>query len=143
MNALAGTTIMGTQEIRRADGRGRHTTTYRALVPLPGGGAVLDTPGIRAVGLFDGVAGFVQAFADIEALAAACRFGDCTHNGEPGCAVSAALASGEITPRRMESWRKLQREIAYEMRRHNARMAAEEKMRWKRQHARARGTSRP
>jgi len=142
VNALAGTTIMGTQEIRRADGRGRHTTTYRALVPLPGGGAVLDTPGIRAVGLFDGVTGLVQAFADIESLAQACRFGDCTHNGEPGCAVLAALAASEISPRRMESWRKLHREIAYEMRRHNARVAADEKMRWKRLHARARG-SRP
>ena len=69
VNALAGATVMGTQEIRRADGRGRHTTTYRALVPLPGGGAVLDTPGIRAVGLFDGVAGLEQAFADIDGLA--------------------------------------------------------------------------
>ncbi len=143
VNALAGATVMGTQEIRRADGRGRHTTTYRALVSLPGGGAVLDTPGIRAVGLFDGTAGLDHAFADIDGLAQECRFGDCTHSGEPGCAVWAAVASGEITPRRMESWQKLQREIAFEMRRHNARLAAEERMRWRRLGARARGTSRP
>jgi ribosome biogenesis GTPase len=140
VNALAGAAVMGTQAIRRADGRGRHTTTYRALVPLPSGGAVLDTPGIRAVGLFDGVAGLERAFSEIDALAERCRFPDCTHDTEPGCAVQAALASGQLTPRRMESWRKLQREIAYEMRRHDARLSAEERLQWRRRRARARGT---
>src|SRR5437763_7530816 len=90
VNALAGTTVMVTQAIRRADGRGRHTTTRRALIPLPGGGAVLDTPGLRGVGMHDSGDGLREAFADIEALASACRFGDCTHGGEPGCAVRGA-----------------------------------------------------
>src|SRR4029079_10855211 len=79
VNALVGATVMGTQENRRADGRGRHTTTYRALVPVPGGGCVLDTPGIRAVGLFDGVTGLERTFSDIDELARACRFADCAH----------------------------------------------------------------
>lgn len=132
VNALAGATVMGTQTIRRADGKGRHTTTYRALVPIPGGGAVLDTPGIRAVGLLDQAAGLDTAFAEVAELAAACRFADCAHETEPGCAVRAALESGDLPPRRLESWRKLQKEIAYEMRRKDARLAAEERARWKR-----------
>ena len=116
----------------RADGKGRHTTTYRALVPIPGGGAVLDTPGVRQVGLLDVAEGLDQTFADIAALAAACRFSDCAHNGEPGCAVREALDSGELAPRRWESWLRLQREVAYELRRRDARLAAEERARWKR-----------
>ena len=127
VNALAGATVMDTQAIRRADGRGRHTTTYRALIPLPGGGCVVDTPGIRAVGLFDGVVGLEHAFADIEELARTCRFADCSHTRAPGCAVLAALATGELTPRRMESWRRLQAEIAYEMRRNDVRLSADER----------------
>jgi ribosome biogenesis GTPase len=145
VNALAGATVMATQAIRRADGKGRHTTTYRALIPLPDGGAVLDTPGIRAVGLLDAAGGLDQTFADIAALEAACRFSDCAHNGEPGCAVRAALESGDLPARRYESWRKLQKEIAFEMRRRDARLAAEERARWKRIHKelRARGGGRP
>jgi ribosome biogenesis GTPase len=134
VNALAGATVMGTQEIRRADGRGRHTTTYRALVPIPGGGAVLDTPGLRGVGLRDGAEGLDQAFADVAALAEECAFRDCAHSGEPGCAVAAALAAGELTARRWESWRRLHREIAVETRRSDARLAAEERARWRRVH---------
>jgi ribosome biogenesis GTPase / thiamine phosphate phosphatase len=132
VNALAGAEVMSIQAIRRADGKGRHTTTYRALVPIPGGGAVLDTPGVRQVGLLDVAEGLDQTFADIAALAAACRFSDCAHNGEPGCAVREALDSGELAPRRWESWLRLQREIAYELRRRDARLAAEERARWKR-----------
>ncbi|WP_213455351.1 ribosome small subunit-dependent GTPase A [Rhizomonospora bruguierae] len=132
VNALAGATVMVTQAIRRVDGKGRHTTTYRALIPIPGGGAVLDTPGIRAVGLLDQAAGLDSAFADVADLAAACRFGDCRHEGEPGCAVRAALESGDLPPRRLDSWRKLQREIAYESRRRDARLAAAERARRKR-----------
>ena len=132
VNALAGAEVMSIQAIRRADGKGRHTTTYRALVPIPGGGAVLDTPGVRQVGLLDVAEGLDQTFADIAALAAACRFSDCAHDGEPGCAVREALDSGELAPRRWESWLKLQREVAYELRRRDARLAAEERARWKR-----------
>jgi ribosome biogenesis GTPase len=121
VNALAGTTVMETQAIRRSDGRGRHTTTFRALVPLASGGSVIDTPGIRAVGLVDGLSGLAQTFADIDAIARLCRFQDCTHRAEPGCAVIDALATGELTPRRMQSWRKLQQEITHEMGRRAAR----------------------
>lgn len=136
VNALAGATVLGTQEIRRADGRGRHTTTFRALVPIPGGGAVLDTPGLRAVGLVgDGGSGLDLAFADIEALTRCCRFTDCSHRGEPGCAVVEALATGELSGRRLESWRKLRREITDERLRHNARLAAEERVVRRRRHA--------
>jgi ribosome biogenesis GTPase len=134
VNALAGATVMVTQAIRGADGKGRHTTTYRALVPIPGGGAVLDTPGVRAVGLLDAQAGLDRAFADVEAFAAACRFADCAHGTEPGCAVREALDCGDLAPRRWESWRKMQREIAYETRRRDARLAAQERDRWKRIH---------
>ncbi|MEG3637520.1 ribosome small subunit-dependent GTPase A [Micromonospora palythoicola] len=117
VNALASAVVMPTQAIRRVDGKGRHTTTWRALVPLPGGGAVVDTPGVRAVGLLDGAAGLDRAFADIADLAADCRYGDCGHEAEPGCAVRAALDDGVLTARRYENWRRLQREINHETRR--------------------------
>ena len=136
VNALAGATVMPTRPIRRADGRGRHTTTHRALIPLPGGGAVIDIPGIRSAGLFAGTAGLEHTFADIVGLAERCRFDDCTHGHEPGCAVLAALAAGELTPRRMEHWRKLQREIERESRRHDVRISAPERRRLIRGHAR-------
>ena len=136
VNALAGATVLATQQIRRADGRGRHTTTFRALVPIPAGGAVLDTPGLRSVGLVgDGAAGLDGAFADIEALTRRCRFPDCSHRAEPGCAVLEAVATGELTRRRLDSWRKLKREIADELRRRNARLAAEERSARRRRHS--------
>ena len=123
VNALAGTDVMGVQEIRRADGKGRHTTAYRNLVLIPAGGSVLDTPGIRGVGLLDTAAGLDRAFADVAGLAARCRFGDCGHDGEPGCAVAAALADGSLPVRRLESWRRLHREVAVESSRRAARLA--------------------
>jgi ribosome biogenesis GTPase len=143
VNALAGAVVMGTQTIRRVDGKGRHTTTYRALIPIPDGGAVLDTPGIRAVGLLDAEEGLDRAFADVADLAATCRFADCRHEGEPGCAVRAALEAGDLAPRRYESWQRLQREIAYEMRRKDARLQAEQRARWKRIDKEVRGRNRP
>jgi ribosome biogenesis GTPase len=143
VNALAGATIMGVQAIRRADGRGRHTTTFRSLVPLPAGGCVLDTPGIRAVGLFDSLDGLDRTFADIDALARACRFRDCEHNAEPGCTVVEAIATGELSMRRLLSWRNLRREIGHEMRRHDARLAGQERLRWRRERAQVRRTARP
>lgn len=130
VNALAGATVMATQAIRRRDGRGRHTTTHRALVALPGGGAVVDIPGIRAAGLYAGTDGLDQAFADIAELAATCRFDDCGHTGEPGCAVLAALAAGELSQRRMDHWRKLHREIDRETSRRDQRIAEHERRRW-------------
>jgi ribosome biogenesis GTPase len=143
VNALAGAVVMGTQAIRRADGKGRHTTTYRALIPIPGGGAVLDTPGIRAVGLLDLEEGLDRAFADVADLAATCRFADCRHEAEPGCAVRAALAAGDLTPRRYESWQRLQREIAYETRRKDVRLQAEQRAIWTRIQREARARGRP
>jgi ribosome biogenesis GTPase len=122
VNALAGATVMETKALR-SDGRGRHTTTYRALVALPGGGAVVDTPGLRQVGLFDSTAGLDRAFADVAALAAACRFRDCRHEAEPGCAVLAAVDDGALAPRRLASWRKLREELTAEARRRTARLA--------------------
>jgi ribosome biogenesis GTPase len=129
VNALAGTAVMPVQEIRRADGKGRHTTAYRHLVPVPGGGAVLDTPGIRGVGLLDTAAGLDQAFADIAELAAHCRFGDCRHGAEPGCAVAVALRDGTLSPRRLASWRKLHSEVAVESARQSVRLATERRRR--------------
>jgi ribosome biogenesis GTPase len=122
VNALAGTPVMPVQQIR-ADGKGRHTTAYRSLVPVPGGGAVLDTPGIRGVGLLDTGAGLDRTFADLAELATRCRFGDCRHTDEPGCAITAALADGSLSPRRLESWRKLHREVELESARQKVRLA--------------------
>jgi ribosome biogenesis GTPase len=120
VNALAGTTVMTVQALR-ADGRGRHTTTYRSLVPVPSGGAVLDTPGVRGVGLTDAAAGLDRAFAEVTALAAGCRFADCAHTVEPDCAVQAAVAAGMLAPRRLASWRRLQQEQAQHTRRRRER----------------------
>ncbi|MEV6849835.1 ribosome small subunit-dependent GTPase A [Actinoplanes sp. NPDC051411] len=123
VNALAGTPVMPVQQIRDADGKGRHTTAYRNLVLLPQGGAVLDTPGIRGVGLLETGTGLDRAFAEVTALAEQCRFDDCRHEGEPGCAVAAALADGMLSPRRLESWRKLRREVEVESARRSVRLA--------------------
>ncbi|MBL7256681.1 ribosome small subunit-dependent GTPase A [Paractinoplanes lichenicola] len=123
VNALAGTPVMPVQQIRDVDGKGRHTTAYRNLVLLPEGGAVLDTPGIRGVGLLDTAEGLSRAFADITELAAGCRFDDCRHDAEPGCAVVPAAADGSLAPRRLAGWRKLRQEIEVESARQAARLA--------------------
>lgn len=123
VNALAGDEVMATQAIRRVDGKGRHTTSYRALIPIPGGGAVLDTPGLRSAGLLDGMGGLDEAFADVRDLARRCRFHNCRHEGEPGCAIAFALATGDLSHRRWASWLKLLRELEFERRRHRARLA--------------------
>lgn len=124
VNALVGSEVVATSAIR-ADGRGRHTTVRRELVDLPGGGYVIDTPGLRGVGVTD-AEGLAETFADVEELAASCRFADCGHQVEPGCAVRAALDSGALPLRRYESWRALQREAAWLRRRADARLAAEQ-----------------
>ena len=112
VNRLLGSERQDVAELR-ADGRGRHTTTYRELIPLPRGGLVLDTPGMRELGLWDADEGVDQTFADVAALAAACRFRDCAHEGEPGCAVLAAVADGRLAAERLESYRKLLRELRH------------------------------
>jgi ribosome biogenesis GTPase len=109
VNALAGEELLATQEVREDDQRGRHTTSHRELILLPTGGVVLDTPGIRELQLWD--ADLEQTFGDIEELARRCRFSDCAHDQEPGCAVREALADGTLPAERWESYRKLQREL--------------------------------
>ncbi len=113
VNALAGEDLQLTREVRVSDGRGRHTTVSRELIPLPDGGLIIDTPGLRAVGMWDSADGIDQAFSDIAELASGCRFRDCTHSGEPGCAVAAAVASGALPERRLESYRELQAEVRF------------------------------
>jgi ribosome biogenesis GTPase / thiamine phosphate phosphatase len=110
VNRLAGTELLTTAEIRR-DGRGRHTTTHRELVLLPGGGLVLDTPGMRELQLWESADGLGEAFTDVEALAARCRFSDCAHGREPGCAVRDAIRRGELPAERYASYEKLKREL--------------------------------
>ncbi len=128
-NALAGTDVMTAQQTRAGDEKGRHTTTTRELIPLPGG-VVIDTPGLRGVGLYGGE-GVAQVFSDIEELAENCRFHDCGHQSEPGCAVAAALEDGTLPQRRMESYLKLQRENEWIASRSDARLAAERVRKWK------------
>ena len=130
VNALAGREVMDTGG-QRNDGRGRHTTTHRELVPLAGGAVLIDTPGIRGVGLVADADALDTTFADVAALTQRCRFADCHHAGDAGCAIEAALAEGELSERRFDSWRRLAKEAAYQARRSDARLAAEDRARWK------------
>ena len=113
VNALVGEELLATQPVREEDGRGRHTTSHRQLVLLPDGGLVLDTPGMRELQLWDADSGLDTTFADVQEFAAQCRFADCAHGREPGCAVRAALADGTLELERFESWRKLERELEH------------------------------
>ncbi len=116
VNRLLGEDRMATGQVRTRDGRGRHVTTHRQLVLLPGGGLVLDTPGMRELQLFDDE-GLGAVFSDIEELSARCRFRDCRHGSEPGCAVKAAIDAGQLSAERLEHFSKLGREAAaYELR---------------------------
>src|SRR6185437_3539153 len=132
VNRWLGENLTATRETREDDDEGRHTTTHRQLLTLPGGGLVIDTPGLRELQLWDvGSAALDATFSDVEELAADCRFGDCTHVHEPGCAVLAAAASGELTWERLHSWRKLQRELHAIALRHDALLRKEELRKWK------------
>jgi ribosome biogenesis GTPase len=116
VNLLAGEDVAATGDVRR-DGKGRHTTTHRELHCLPGGGVLIDTPGLRAVLPHDVGLAAERAFGDIEELAAACRFGDCGHAGEPGCAVAAAVAGGELAADRFAAWQRAEHDrISFERR---------------------------
>jgi ribosome biogenesis GTPase / thiamine phosphate phosphatase len=118
VNALTGEELLATQEVRADDHHGRHTTTHRELILLPTGGVILDTPGIRELQLWD--ADLEQTFGDIEEIARRCRFSDCNHDREPGCAIRDALADGSLSHERWQSYVKLQRELeALEARRNH------------------------
>lgn len=134
VNRLAGRRLMPTGDLRR-DGRGRHTTRHRQLLVLPGGAILVDTPGLRELQVWEGDVD--MAFADIAELAAACRFNDCAHDSEPGCAIKEALASGALDPARWASYLKLQRELRALEARKSSRVHRELKQRWR---ARARET---
>jgi ribosome biogenesis GTPase len=128
LNRLAGSELMRTGDIA-ADGTGRHTTTHRELVRLTGGALVIDTPGLRELQFWDGDVS--AAFDDIEALAAECRFRDCAHAREPGCAVLGAIDNGTLELDRLRSWRKFQRELESIAARTDRRLRAARKKRWK------------
>jgi ribosome biogenesis GTPase len=134
VNALAGAERMATREIREDDAHGRHTTTHRELILLPSGALILDTPGMRELALWDAEAGVAAAFAEttaqVDELALGCRFRDCAHDKEPGCAVQAALADGALDAERWRSFQKLQRELAHTVRKEDPLAAAAERKRW-------------
>ncbi|MEW5655340.1 ribosome small subunit-dependent GTPase A [Streptomyces cinereoruber] len=131
-NALVGEDVMSVQAARDVDGKGRHTTTTRNLFVLPTGGVLIDTPGLRGVGLWDAEAGVGQVFSEIEELARDCRFHDCAHEAEPGCAVAAAIEDGTLPVRRLESFRKLMRENQRLVAKTDARLRNEIRKDWKR-----------
>jgi ribosome biogenesis GTPase len=124
INRLVGADVQPTGAVRAGDQRGRHTTTARELVVVPGGGVLVDTPGLRAVSLWESDEGFAQAFADVEALAAQCRFHDCAHGAEPGCAVRAAVERGDLDAARLDSYVRLDRELDAVARRREERRAS-------------------
>ncbi|MER5779462.1 ribosome small subunit-dependent GTPase A [Streptomyces sp. NPDC002039] len=130
-NTLLGVDVMEVQEAREVDGKGRHTTTTRNLLALPGGGVLIDTPGLRGVGLWDAEVGVGQVFSEIEEYARECRFHDCGHEAEPGCAVLAALESGELPERRLDSYRKLLRENQRIVAKTDARLRSEIRRDWR------------
>jgi len=130
VNTLVGEELLETREIRE-DGKGRHTTTRRELIQLPGGALVIDTPGMREVQLWIADDGLEEAFSDVTELFEHCRFSDCAHESEPGCAVKEAIANGTLAPERWESYLKLQRELAHLDRRLDKRAQAEERKRWR------------
>jgi ribosome biogenesis GTPase / thiamine phosphate phosphatase len=114
----------------RSDGRGRHTTTHRELVPVPGGGVIIDTPGLRELQLWETDGGLDQAFVDVAEVIAQCRFSDCAHRTEPDCAIKAALADGSLTEERWESYQKLQRELARLERKLDPKQRSEQRKKW-------------
>ena len=126
INSLLDQDLQSTGATRDRDGKGRHTTTSRELIVIPGRGVVIDTPGLRSIGLWNGREGLAQAFPDIGDLAADCRFADCRHETEPGCAVRAALDHGNLDPRRLNSYRRMEREVTHQQHRLDVRKSRED-----------------
>jgi len=131
INRIVGGNALRVSEIREADGKGRHTTTARQLVALPSGALVIDTPGMRELQPWSADAGLAAAFDDVALLAASCRFADCSHVTEPDCAVLQAVSDGRLDLERLESFRRLEADAAFEARKHDKAAAANAKRRWK------------
>jgi ribosome biogenesis GTPase len=131
VNTLIGEARLRTRDVREWDSRGRHTTTTRQLIRLPGSGVLIDTPGMREIQLWETGEALAGAFVDVETISEGCRFRDCRHRGEPGCAVAEAVADGRLGAERVESYHKLQDEQAYQARQQDQRLQLEEKRRWK------------
>jgi ribosome biogenesis GTPase len=121
---------MKTRTVHRS-GEGRHMTSHRELIQLPGGGMIIDTPGLREAQLWKGEDALGSLFDDVEQIAQSCRFSDCEHRSEPGCAIKAAIDAGELDAARLESYRKLQRELRAVAARSDARLRVEERRKWK------------
>lgn len=137
INCLLGEERLTTKEIRESDGRGRHTTTTRQLILLPSGGIVIDTPGMREIQLWGEQSSLDGSFEDIHSIAQNCRFADCSHVTEPGCAVQTALSEGVLDPKRWESYLKLQRELRHLERKQNIRMMIDDRTLWKKRYKQA------
>jgi ribosome biogenesis GTPase len=131
VNVLLGREHLRTSAVREDDSRGRHTTTHRELVRLPGGALLIDTPGIRSLGVAGASVGLDPAFAEIKEIATGCRFADCRHEREPGCAIDAALADGRLSHDRLASHRKLEKEAAHVARSGDRLLREAERKRWK------------
>jgi ribosome biogenesis GTPase len=134
INRLLGGEVQRVQDIRESDDRGKHTTSTRELFLLPGGGLLLDTPGLRELQLWEGDSALSRTFGDIEEIAAGCRFRDCRHQTEPGCAVREAVARGTLETKRLESFHKLEKELAHMARKQDRLAQLAEQRRWKRIH---------
>jgi ribosome biogenesis GTPase len=143
VNALMGSDVVQTGTVREADNKGRHTTTWRELVVVPSGGALIDTPGLRELGMWVDEVGIEAAFNDITDLADECRFNDCAHLSEPGCAVLAAIANGDLEADRLESYRKLLGEAAFAAEKNDIRLAKEAQKVWRNRALEGRGKGRP
>ena len=130
VNLFAGRDLMAVKETRADDDEGQHTTSHRELIPLPGGGVVIDTPGLRELQLWDG-GGLDETFSDVEELAGDCRFNDCSHTLEPACAVLAAVEDGTLAAERFQSWRKLQKELRAIAIRQDHLLRKEESRKWR------------
>ncbi|MBD3883201.1 ribosome small subunit-dependent GTPase A [Phormidium tenue FACHB-886] len=133
-NQLIGKAVQSVQSVRQSDDQGRHTTTQRELLLLPEGGLIIDTPGMRELQLWAGEDSLQTTFADIDELSNQCRFRNCLHQQEPGCAVQAAIAIDRLDPFRLFSYQKLHKEVEYLDRKQNQRLQLEEKAKWKKIH---------
>lgn len=138
INKLAGRDIQRTREVRASDHRGRHTTAYRELIVLPGGGLIIDTPGMRELQLWAAGEGLEETFGDIEVFASACHFADCRHDQEPRCAVRQAVDEGRLPAERLEHYLKLRKELEYLRTKQDIRAELAQKQRWKSIHKVAR-----